>query len=415
MDIKGCLAPTSGRATFTVVGQQGVKGVPGPVGPQGLRGEKGWRGKKGEKGAKGEEGIGLQGDTGQPGAIGPRGYPGPDGVHGPLGPPGPPGARGRPGPPGVSVVNLTAAQYKQIKEELSRECLGPPGTVPDAVIEQLREVILEEVRRELNLTCPGDREMYPATSCKEIHDCDPTAPSGYYWVNTTTGPLQVHCQMETNNCGNITGGWMRAAYIDMTNVNNTCPQGLNDTYVNSIRMCTDVRTSAGCTSVIFPTHMLPYTKVCGRAHGYQFGSPDGFFNAGLDSHYDGLLITYGSPRNHIWTFATGVSKDYNYHGCCNCPCAPYPGPAAPLYVGENYFCEAGVTGKWVVHGQWYLTDPLWDSQGCASGSTCCDRGGPWFTTTLSQEVSDDIEVRICFDEGKHNEDIGLEQLEILVI
>ena len=30
VDITGCLAPTSGRATFTVVGQQGVKGDPGP-------------------------------------------------------------------------------------------------------------------------------------------------------------------------------------------------------------------------------------------------------------------------------------------------------------------------------------------------------------------------------------------------
>ena len=91
----------------------------------------------------------------------------------------------------MSVVNLTEVQYKQIKEELSRE--SPPGTVPDAVIEQLRAGILEQVRRELKLICPGDREMHPASSCKEIHDCDPTAPSGYYWVNTTTGLRQIFC------------------------------------------------------------------------------------------------------------------------------------------------------------------------------------------------------------------------------
>ena len=93
---------------------------------------------------------------------------------------------------------------------------GPDGVVPDAVIEQLRDEILDEVRRELKLICPGEREMYPATSCKEIHDCAPTAPSGYYWVNTTTGPLQAYCQMDTNNCGNITGGWIRVAHIDMS-------------------------------------------------------------------------------------------------------------------------------------------------------------------------------------------------------
>ena len=340
---------------------------------------------------------GRNGAPGIPGHKGETGMNGTDGEQGPVGPQGPvglPGLDGRNGSDGLP---------------------GPPGTVPEAVIEQLREVILEEVRRELKLICPGDRETYPATSCKEIHGCDPTTPSGYYWVNTTTGPLQVYCQMETNNCGNITGGWMRAAYIDMTNVNNTCPQGLHYTSVNLVRMCTGMRTSAGCTSVTFPTHMLPYTKVCGRARGYQFGTPDGFpnSNAGLNNHHvDGLSVTYGSPRNHIWTFAIGLSKDYNY-GCCNCPCAPYPGPAALPFVGENYSCESGNTGPYTF--QWHLDDPLWDSQGCASGSTCCNRGGPWFTTTLSAEVSDDIEVRVCFNEFNGNEDIGLEQLEILVI
>ena len=159
VNVTGCLVPTSGRATFTVVGQQGVKGDPGPEGPHGPRGERGVRGTRGEKGVKGEEG----------GPQGPVGPVGPQGPVGPVGPQGPVGAPGLGGSP------------------------GPPGTVPDAVIEQLRAGILEQVRRELKLICPGDREMYPATSCKEIHDCNPTAPSGYYWVNTTTGLRQIFC------------------------------------------------------------------------------------------------------------------------------------------------------------------------------------------------------------------------------
>ena len=148
MNITGCLAPTSGRATFTVVGQQGVKGDPGPEGPHGPRGERGVRGTRGEKGVKGEEG-GSQGPVG------------------PVGPQGPVGAPGLDGSP------------------------GPPGAVPDAVIEQLRAGILEEV---LNLlSCKGFLINNPATSCKEIHDCDHTAPSGYYWVNTTTGLRRIFC------------------------------------------------------------------------------------------------------------------------------------------------------------------------------------------------------------------------------
>ena len=118
-------------------------------------------------------------------------------------------------------------------------------------------------------------------------------------------------------------------------------------------------------------------------------------------------------QSHIWTFAAGRSKDYDY-GCCNCPCAsPYPGPAAPPFVGENIFCESGNTGP-SESLQWYLDDPLWDSQGCAANSTCCDCGGPWFTTTLSQEVRDDIEVRMCSRLTVLNENIGVDELEIYI-
>ena len=188
-----------------------------------------------------------------------------------------------------------------------------------------------------------------------------------------------------------------------------------DVYViNSIRMCNHSHTGVGCSSVTFPTFGVPYTEVCGRALGYQYGSPDGFHKftpfAGFPD-VEGLIVTHGSPRNHIWSFTAGLSKDSNYPE--NCPCAsPYPGQAAPSSVGENCFCESGSTGLWA--HQWYLDDPLWDSQGCVNGSTCCDSGGPWFTTTLSQEASDDIEVGLCLDQPSTDEDIGITQPEVFV-
>ena len=290
------------------------------------------------------------------------------------------------------------------------------------------ENILELLREEIDMLSlcnpspqPGPQGVgttidNPTTSCKEIHEYNPTAPSGYYWVNTTTGPLQVYCQMETNNCGNITGGWMRAAYIDMTNESNTCPQGLNYTVESSTRMCTRSQTGTrSCSSVTFPTHGVPYTKICGRARGYQYGhtyafrfSNDGYST--LNRFYaSGLSVTYGSPRNHIWTFASGFTK---HSGSISCPC--FSGTAAPSYVAGHWFCESGYMGGSGIDVQvWHLDDPLWDSQGCASGSTCCDRGGPWFTTTLSQEVSNDIEMRLC---NYYNdiENIGVDQLEIFI-
>ena len=211
---------------------------------------------------------------------------------------------------------------------------------------------------------------------------------------------------------------MRAAYIDMTNENNTCPQGLNYTVVSSTRMCTRSYTGFyGCSSVTFPTHGVPYTKVCGRVRAYQYWGTHGFLGYYFgqfrlsDAYVSGLSVTHGSPRNHIWTFAAGLSKNYS-DPSFNCPCAVYPGQAAPPFVGEKYFCESGNTGPW--DDQWHLDDPLWDSQGCVGNSTCCDRGGPWFTTTLSQEVSDDIEVKMCNWQLLSTENIGVEELEIYI-
>ena len=256
-----------------------------------------------------------------------------------------------------------------------------------------------------------------ATSCKELYQCNPALPSGYYNIVTPQGMERVYCEMDTTNCGNITGGWMRVAHVDMTDENNACPENLTYTAIESTRMCTRTHSGRyGCSSVTFPSHGVPYTKVCGRARGYQFYATSAFvsYHNGLtslnDAYVSGLSVTSGSLQNHIWTFAAGPSKDYSSYTCCNCPCCPYPGPDAPPFVGENYFCESGDTGRYDL--QWQLNDPLWDSQGCASGSTCCDRGGPWFRTTLSQEASSNIEVRMCLHHDSGAENIGVDQLEL---
>ncbi len=116
---------------------------------------------------------GLPGRDGQPGPPGPSGLNGHNGRDGTAGPPGPPGPAGSDGRDGVD------------------ELPGPPGTISEAVIEQLRADILEDVRKLL--FCKGVSETNPATSCKEIYQCMPSAPSGYYWVRTGTEAEQVYC------------------------------------------------------------------------------------------------------------------------------------------------------------------------------------------------------------------------------
>ena len=357
-------------------GRDGKDGQPGRDGQSGRDGRDGPPGPPG--GPKGENGV--NGRDGEPGEVGPQGIPGMNGTDGEQGPVGPAGPQGPVGPQ------------------------GPDGVVPDAVIEQLRDAILDEVRRELTLTCPGDREVYPATSCKEILDCAPTAPSGYYWVNTTTGPLQVYYQMDTNNCGNITGGWTRVAHINMSEPQQTCPSPLLTLNV-PVRMCTG-GTSAGCYSVLYPTLGLSFTRVCGQAIGYMYYTVDGLRATTIDNPYvDGLSITYGSPRQHLWTYAAG------HNGHCLCYSASVASPP-PSFVGQHYYCD-GLSED--VHATWYTQYPLWDGEGCPAGNTCCDPPNlPWFHRTLNAASTDDIEVRWCRDQYAGDENVGVDLLELYV-
>ena len=378
-----------GEAAGAVCGQRSafptIQALPGKPGKNGAPGALGPKGEVGVDGINGGDGAaGPQrpiGPVGPQGVVGTRGLPGANGSVGAQGPVGPIGPQGPVGPREIAGINgsVGAQGLAGLPGNIGRDGVkgrngtdglhGPPGMVSDAVGEQLKKDILKELRRELNLTCggnngftcPGNTEMYPATSCKEIHQCCSTAPSGYYWVNTTTG-LLLYCQMETDNCGNITDGWMSATFINMTNVSNTCPQGWTYTVASSTCMCTRSHSSwFGCSAGTFPTHGVPYTKVCGRARGYQYYATLSFYNYdstapnALDSSYvSGLSMTNGSPRNHIWTFVAGLSKNYN-EPRYTCPCVSSPGPSVPSFVGENYFCESG---KCVWHGRCVCDDPL---------------------------------------------------------
>ena len=142
--------------------------------------------------------------------------------------------------------------------------------------------------------------------------------------------------------------------------------------------------------------------------------PDITTSRSLDGVYvDGISITCGNPRKHVWTYAVGLSDDNNYP-YCNCPCAKTPGPDPPPFVGSHYHCEAGDTGTYV-HATLYSSDPLWDGAGCLSENSCCyDAGLPWFFRQFPVTTTGDIEVRICRDQGFADEGVAVEQLQLYV-
>ena len=267
----------------------------------------------------------------------------------------------------------------------------------------------------------------PGASCADIYNKNPTSHgrSGYYALKTDH-LFFAYCDMDLD-CGGIKGGWMRIADIN-TSRGDSCPDGwatYNSNYCIG-------GSAAGCHSAYFSTNSTRYNKVCGKAVGYQKGSMDAFYphayahgkvdwytpvtsSRSLDGVYvDGISITTGSPRKHVWTYAVGVSDDYNYPQL-NCPCAKTPGPDSPPYVGTHYYCESGNTGIIQNGLPLYSSDPLWDGAGCLTENSCCyDVGMPWFFRQFPTTTTGDIEVRICHDERFSNEAVAVEEIQLYV-
>ena len=65
-------------------------------------------------------------------------------------------------------------------------------------------------------------------------------------------------------------------------------------------------------------------------------------------YIDGVSITLGDPRKHIWAYATGLSDNFAYEYC---PCARNSSLEAPVFVGDYYYCESGNT-------TFYTEDPV---------------------------------------------------------
>ena len=104
--------------------------------------------------------------------------------------------------------------------------------------EQLMEA-LQEAKEQL----PKQPSlMINNSSCKSIRDSNPSAPSGFYQINSTNGSLvQVYCDMEGTSCGGE-GGWTRVAFVNMTKPGAACPQGLDQAMFDGSRTVVGSRT-----------------------------------------------------------------------------------------------------------------------------------------------------------------------------
>ena len=211
---------------------------------------------------------------------------------------------------------------------------------------------------------------------------------------------------------------MRVADIDMTREKENCPTVFREVTSSGKRMCGG--RGEGCDSTRFSSHGIEYSRVCGRIIGYQFGWVDAFFNyynnrsLSIDAYFlDGIVLTYGSPRCHIWSFAVGYSQYRTETNVCPCNPGSFPGTVPP-YIQNDYFCDSGHPSFNVPSRIYYVNDPLWDGVGCDRGSCCQFNSPPWFCKDLPHPTSEDIELRLCLNEASDDEDVPFEVVEIYI-
>ena len=233
--------------------------------------------------------------------------------------------------------------------------------------------------------------------------------------------------MLTRPCGCGGLGWRRAAYLNISDPTQTCPPAweLIATPRRSCARPSNARRRT-CYSAMFPTQGIQYSQVCGRIIGHQVGEPGAFILVNInevetidDSYVDGVSLTYGSLRQHIWTFANALDE-YPHFFRQKCPCTNVNEQRAisvPSFVGSDYFCETCVPPGQQYNSRiaFYADDPLWDGQGCGPTSTCCTfNNPPWFCKQLPQSTDADLEIRLCSAGAASRENTPIELIELYV-
>ena len=220
-------------------------------------------------------------------------------------------------------------------------------------------------------------------------------------------------------CGG--SGWRQVVKLDFSDINTACPDDWQLMIDSGVRSCGRMTTTRdSCDSATFPTDGS-YSRVCGRISAFQYGQTDAFQDHNSNAHelhesyLSGVSLTHGEAltRNHIWSFTAGVTEDQNSASPLRrCPCDN--GRPSPDFVGEDYFCESGVS-EGVASSELHSDDSLWDGEGCSDSSTCCSLNNPpYFTKQLSGPTSNPIEARLCCSEADHDEDIAVTLVELYV-
>ena len=277
-------------------------------------------------------------------------------------------------------------------------------------LENTRQQISTEIFNTINATqgsmdnlatsvANSIQAKYEFESCININTFSLPFRTGEYLIRTSDNNVtRMNCTLYT--CDGVSGGWKRVAYLDVNDSSaSACPNGLQQ--IDSPLSCRRTATGGGCSAVTYAINDN-YKCIFGRINALQVGTPDGFQRHTLsrpatptinDNYVDGVSLTHGSsPRTHIWTYiATAPS-------CTSCS------TRFPAFLDSSqYTCDAnsGCMANQV------CSNLLWNGNECVGTTT--------FYRQLPQPTSDDIDMRVCRDEGRLNEDFLLTFIEIYVV
>ena len=236
---------------------------------------------------------------------------------------------------------------------------------------------------------------YEFESCININTFSLPFRSGEYLIRTSDNNVtRMNCTLYT--CDGVSGGWKRVAYLDVYDPSaSACPNGLQrrDTPLS----CRRTVPGGGCSAVTYAINDN-YKCIFGRINADQVGTPDGFRQHGPSrpatptinvNYVDGVSLTHGSnPRTHIWTYTATA------------PCTACSTNFPAFLDSSQYTCDTRCMAA-------VCDNLLWNGNECVGTTT--------FYRQLQQPTSDDIEMRVCRDEDRSNEDFLLTFIEIYVV
>jgi len=302
-------------------------------------------------------------------------------------------------------INTLKKMYNEIRHHLSELATDTNKNISNLKQDiELKHMTTEGSIQILATSLPLGRDSdYAVDSCRSLALLRPSFSPGHYWVRCANGSAcPVYC-VSTPDCGDdIQGiqGWQRISHLTHSSGNNMaqCFEGLINGE-GKTSWCVQGSEEPGCSHTVFSTN-VNYSYVCASIIGYGIKTPDGSegaartLNPALSSNYvDGISFTYNttsSEMKHIWTLASQVDS--------NILCNQFP--EGSKFPGANFTCLP-------------IRNTLTNLSDCLEDSTDEDCQPKTFFRDL-QVIKSDIQMRLCRDQEREDEDTAIYKLDVYV-